>query len=262
MSARNTDEYVTLNYGLTERGILAIELDRPDHHNALSEQLLADLETLTRTVDSDEVRCVTIEGAGDDAFSAGGEITEFNDLTPTEAMNVSEGVEAIASFPRPVLAKIDGYCLGGGFELALACDLRIATLDSTFGFPEIDLGLLPGGGGTQRLTRLIGATRAKELVFRGNRIGGERAERWGIVNRAVPAEEFDEVVETFVDDLVEGPPIGLSVAKRVINNGADASLNAGVMMESQGFGLLLSTEDVDRGIEAFQEKRDPEFEGK
>jgi len=204
---------------------------------------------------------VTVEGAGDRAFSAGADVGDFADLDPTDAMDVTPAFETVADFDRPVVAKIDGYCLGAGLELALAADLRIATTDAEFGAPEIGLGLVPGGGGTQRLLRLLGETRAKELVFRGNRIDAERAEDWGLVNRAVPAAEFEATVEAFVDDIVSGPPVGLTVAKTVMNEGADASLDAALAMESQGFGLLLSTDDVREGTAAFREDREPEFRG-
>jgi enoyl-CoA hydratase/3-hydroxyacyl-CoA dehydrogenase len=160
-----------------------------------------------------------------------------------------------------VLAKIDGYCLGAGLELALACDLRLATEDSTFGNPEINLGLIPGGGSTQRLLRMIGETRAKELVYRGNHISADRAADWGIINRSVPAAEFGDTVDEFLDDLVNGPPIALKVAKKVMNHGQNASLDAALAMESQGFGLLFSTEDMKEGTMAFLEDREPEFKG-
>ncbi|QLK27130.1 3-hydroxyacyl-CoA dehydrogenase NAD-binding domain-containing protein [Natrinema zhouii] len=253
--------YHDLNYDL-EDGVLAIELDRPSRMNALSNDLLAEIDDLLTAVETDEVRCVTLEGAGDRAFSAGADISGFGDAEPTDLMDVTPAFETVNDFPRPVLAKIDGFCLGGGLELALACDLRIATERSSFGAPEIGLGLIPGGGGTQRLTRILGETRAKELVFRGNHIDADRAEEWGLINRSVEREEFDDTIEEFVDDLRNGPPIGLKVAKKVMNEGQDASLDAALAMESQGFGLLISTDDVLEGTAAFAEDRDPEFEGK
>ncbi|MFC7155102.1 3-hydroxyacyl-CoA dehydrogenase/enoyl-CoA hydratase family protein [Halomarina halobia] len=255
-------DYRFLNYDLDDRGVLAVELDRPERLNALSRDLMGEITHLLNGVDAEEVRCVTFEGAGDRAFSAGADIGGFGELRPTDAMDVSEVFETVASFPRPTLAKIDGFCLGGGHELALACDLRIATSDSEFGFPEITLGLIPGGGGTQRAMRMLTECRAKELVFRGNRIDAELAEEWGLINRAVDREEFDDVVAEFVDDIVEGPPIALEVAKSVMDDGADASLDAGLKLESQGFGLLISTDDAAEGTAAFAEKRDPEFEGR
>ena len=253
--------YQLLNYDLSDDGLLEVELNRPERLNALSADLLGEIDDLLTSVDTDDVRCVTFEGAGDRAFSAGADIGGFADATPTDFMDVTPTFETVNEFERPTIAKVDGYCLGAGLELALACDMRIATEKSEFGSPEIRLGLIPGGGGTQRLLRLLGETRAKELVFRGNRIDADRAEEWGLVNRSVPADEFDSVVSEFVDDCLEGPPIGLKVAKKVMNEGADASLDAALAMESQGFGLLMSTDDVREGTAAFRDDRDPEFTG-
>ena len=255
------DSYHDINVDL-EDGVLRVELDRPSRMNALSEELLSEIDDLFSSVDPDEVRCATIEGAGDRAFSAGADVTSFSGADPTDMMNVTPAFETVNDFPRPVLAKIDGFCLGGGLELALSCDLRLATERSEFGCPEIDLGLIPGGGGTQRLTRILGETRAKELVFRGNHIDADRAEDWGLINRAVDREEFDDLVDEWVDDLAGGPPIGLEVAKKVMNEGQDASIEAALALESQGFGLLSTTDDMMEGAMAFAEDREPEFEGK
>jgi enoyl-CoA hydratase/3-hydroxyacyl-CoA dehydrogenase len=253
-------EYHDLNATLGDEGLLEIELDRPERLNALSQDLMDEIQHVLETADLDAVRAVTFEGTGDRAFSAGADITGFADMKPAD-IEVTPVFQTLSSFPRPTLAKIGGFCLGGGLELALACDLRVATEDSEFGFPEITLGLLPGGGGTQRAVRMLTDARAKELVFCGNRIDAETAEEWGLINRAVPDDEFDETVEAFVDDLVTGPPIALRKAKQVMNEGADSALDAGLHMESQAFGLLLTTDDMMEGANAFMEKREPEFEG-
>ena len=253
--------YHTIEYDLTEDGLLAITLDRPERLNALSQELMDEIVDLLSSVDVDDVRCVTFEGAGDRAFCAGADIGGFAAASPTDVAEPSALFDTVANYDRPTVAKIDGFCLGGGMELALACDLRIATEDSTFGQPEINLGLIPGGGATQRLIRYIGETRAKELVFRGNQIDADRAYDWGIVNRSVPGEEFEEVCSEFVDDLVSGPPIALKMAKRVMNEGRDASLEGGLEMESQAFGLLFTTDDMLEGTAAFAEDREPEFTG-
>ena len=247
---------------IDDRGRLAVTIDRSDRLNAVDDAVREEIRHLLEAVDDDAVRCVTFEGAGEKAFSAGADVDSVADRTPAEAIEVTPLYDVIAEFPRPTLAAIDGYCLGGGHELALACDLRVATTDSEFGFPEIGLGLLPGGGGTQRLVRLVGEARAKELVFRGNHIDAERAADWGLINRAVPPEAFDETVESYVDDLASGPPVALKVAKTVLNNAEDTSLGAGMAMESQAFGFLTTTEDFEEGRRAFQEDRDPEFEGR
>lgn len=247
---------------LDDRGHLAVTIDRPDSLNAIDDAVRAEIERLLSDVDDDAVRCVTFEGAGEKAFSAGADIDSVADRTPAEAIDVTPLYEVVADYPRPTLAAIQGYCLGGGHELALACDMRVATTDSEFGFPEITLGLLPGGGGTQRLVRLVGEGRAKELVFRGHRIDAERAADWGLVNRAVAPAAFDEVVESYVSDLVDGPPLALKVAKRVLDGAEESSLAAGMAMESQGFGFLTTTDDFEEGRAAFREDRDPEFEGR
>nr|WP_267902800.1 3-hydroxyacyl-CoA dehydrogenase NAD-binding domain-containing protein [Halovenus carboxidivorans] len=254
-------DYHTINYELHDDGLLEIELDRPAQLNALSPDLMDAIVDLLDSVDDEEVRAVTFEGAGDRAFCAGADVTAFSDSDPAKDSEPTEVFTAVAEYPRPTLAKIDGFCLGGGLELALACDLRIATEDSSFGFPEIDLGLLPGGGGTQRTIRNLSDARAKELVFRGEHISAERAQDWGLINRAVSGEEYEETVEEFVDDLVNGPPIALRKAKRVMNEGADQDLDAGLEMESQAFGLLLTTDDMMEGVAAFSADREPEFEG-
>jgi len=253
--------YHTIEYELSDDGLLAVTLDRPERLNALSDELMNEIVHLLESVDVEDVRAVTFEGAGDRAFCAGADIGGFAAASPTEVAESSPLFDTVANYERPTVAKIQGYCLGGGLELALACDLRIATEDSTFGQPEINLGLLPGGGATQRLMRYIGETRAKELVFRGNQIDADRAYDWGIINRSVPDDEFEDVCAEFVDDLVSGPPIALKMAKRVMNEGRDASLDAGLEMESQAFGLLFTTDDMLEGTAAFAEDREPEFSG-
>ncbi|WP_096391656.1 3-hydroxyacyl-CoA dehydrogenase/enoyl-CoA hydratase family protein [Halopenitus persicus] len=251
--------YQFLNVDLDDRGVLSIEFDRPERLNAFSEEMFAEVQRALEDAPVEDVSCVVFSGAGDQ-FSAGADITGFLTNAPTEIMDVEESIEAVHEFPRPTIAKIDGFCLGGGLELSLACDLRIASERSTLGSPEIDLGLIPGGGGTQRLTRIVGETRAKELVFRGNHISAERAADWGILNRAVPGDEFEETVGEFVDDIATGPKTALKVAKKVINEGQNASLEAGLAMESQGFGLLTTTDDVIEGVDAFRNDREPEFQ--
>jgi enoyl-CoA hydratase/3-hydroxyacyl-CoA dehydrogenase len=254
-------DYQTLNTNLTEDGLLEIELDRPERLNALSADLMDEIVHVLEHADMDAVRAVSFEGAGDRAFCAGADITGFAGMDPAD-VDVTPVFQTVNDFPRPTLAKIQGFCLGGGLELALACDLRIATEDSEFGFPEINLGLIPGGGGTQRAMRMLTEARAKELVFRGEHISAERAENWGLVNRCVTDEAFEETVDEFLDDLVHGAPIALRKAKEVMNEGRDQDIGAGLVMESQAFGLLLTTDDMMEGASAFMEKRDPEFEGK
>jgi enoyl-CoA hydratase/3-hydroxyacyl-CoA dehydrogenase len=248
-----------LNATLSERGVLSLEFDRPDALNALSDDLVAGIEAALEAVD-DDVRCVVLSGAGP-AFSAGADISVFESLDPVEGTAWSV-FETLGAVPQPTVARIDGPCLGAGLELALACDIRLATARSSFGQPEIRLGFVPGAGGIGRLQRLVGPGRAKELVFRGHRIDAETAARWGLINRAVPADEFDDAVASAVDDIAGGPPVGLRAAKRVFDSGADTSIPANLLLESQAFGLLLTTDDVREGVAAFRADRDPKFEGR
>ncbi|MFB6093099.1 MAG: 3-hydroxyacyl-CoA dehydrogenase/enoyl-CoA hydratase family protein [Haloquadratum sp.] len=252
--------YQFLNVDLDDRGVLSIELDRTERLNAFSSEMFEEVARALDDHDPEDVSCVVFSSASDRAFSAGADITGFMANEPTEIAEVEAPIEQLYSYDRPTIAAVDGFCLGGGFELMLATDIRLATERSTFGNPEIDLGLIPGGGSTQRLTRLIGEARTKELIFRGNHFDAERAADWGIINRAVPAEEFDETVEEFVDDIASGPTTALKVAKQVINEGQDASLEAGLKLESQGFGLLTTTDDMIEGVKAFREDREPDFE--
>ncbi len=240
-----------------------ITLNRPHRLNAINsemrEELLAAFDELAR---NDDVRVVVLKGAGGRAFSAGADVTEFSGGKPHQLVELGEVFDAPARCPKPVIAAIDGYALGGGLELALACDFRIASRHSELGQPEIHLGLIPGGGGTQRLVRLIGPARAKELVMLGERIPAETAHEWGLVNKVVDDEKFEEEVRAFAEKLAAGPPIALKLAKRVIDLGAEAPLEAGLLLERQAFGLLFSTEDMAEGVTAFLMKRKPEFKGR
>ncbi|MCU4800801.1 3-hydroxyacyl-CoA dehydrogenase NAD-binding domain-containing protein [Halobacteria archaeon HArc-gm2] len=256
---RDGGPYHYVSHELTDDGVLSVVFDREERLNAFSTDMFNEVQRLLETVDQDDVACVVFEGAGDRAFSAGADITGFTTADPTDLMHVDESIETVYEFPRPTIAKIDGFCLGAGLELTLACDIRLAAEGSTLGSPEVDLGLIPGGGGTQRLVRLVGEPRAKELVFRGMHISAEQAADWGILNRAVPDEEFEAAVDEVVSDLVDGPRTALEVAKQVINEGQNASLETALSLESQGFGLLTTTDDMLEGVAAFNDDREPEF---
>jgi enoyl-CoA hydratase/3-hydroxyacyl-CoA dehydrogenase len=163
---------------------------------------------------------------------------------------------------KPVIAALNGYALGGGLEVAMACDLRIASENARMGQTEINIGLIPGWGGTQRLTRLVGRTKAKELVFTGRMIDAKTAEQLGIVNMVAPADKFRETVRQFALDLASKAPVAIKVAKALINKGADISLDSALALEREGFGVVASTEDLQEGVRAFTEKRKPAFKGK
>ncbi|GAA0274051.1 3-hydroxyacyl-CoA dehydrogenase/enoyl-CoA hydratase family protein [Halobacterium noricense] len=253
--------YFYVNHELDDRGVLHVTLDRQERLNAFNDDMFAEVETLLTSVDTDEVQCVVFAGAGD-TFSAGADVSAFPTMEPAEMMDVDESMVAVAEFDRPTIAKIDGHCLGAGLELSLACDFRIATEDSTLGAPEIDLGLIPGGGGTQRLVRLVGEPLAKELILRGKHIPASKADDWNLVHQAVASDDLDEAVGSYISDMVQGPPIALKVAKDVINTGRDVDLESGLKLEKQGFSTLMTTDDMVEGVTAFREDRDPHFEGR
>jgi len=243
-----------LNLEINHEGIARLELSRPDSLNSLNDQLRSELSEAFQLMEDQEVRVVTLRGEGK-AFCAGADVSEFLEIEPAEySQFMGDFFNLPEQFPAPTIAVIDGYALGGGLELAMACDLRIATTRSRFGQPEIGLGLIPGGGGTQRLTRLIGIGRAKELIMIGKQISGEKAEEWGLVNKIVDEEALEETVEEFVEPLVNGPQKSLRIAKKVINQGASSNLHAGLEIEKQGFSTLLGSEEAKEGIRRLFER--------
>ena len=248
-------------------GIATITLNRPEALNAFSEEVVDEVLQALEDVKADgNVRVVVLTGAGEKAFSAGADIKEMRGFTASKARALSLMGErlccALENLEKPVIAAINGYALGGGLEVAMSCDLRIASERARMGQTEINIGLIPGWGGTQRLTRLIGRTKAKELVFTGKMIDAKTAEQLGIVNMVFPAEEFREKVRQFAKELAAKAPVALRVAKALINKGADMSLDSAIALEREGFGVVGSTEDLQEGVSAFTEKRKPTFKGK
>lgn len=235
-------------------------LDRPRQLNALNKKLRDEIRSGFSQLGRTEIEVLVIKGRGK-AFCAGADVQEFLQFKPHQFIDEMEDFFFLPErFSRPVVAAIDGYALGGGLELALACDLRLATSNSVFGQPEINLGLIPGGGGTQRLTRSIGMGRAKEMVMTGRQIEAETAEEWGLINKSYPKADFEEKVEELTQKLSRGPTEALKVAKKVINEGADIPLPQAIQLEQQAFSLLLETDDAREGIEAFLDKREAEFD--
>jgi 2-oxoglutaroyl-CoA hydrolase len=210
--------------------------------------------------EDDTVRFVVLTGAGG-TFTAGGDIAAFMEATPEHLSRLAWNVAAAERFPKPVIARLQGYCLGVGLELALACDFRVAAEDVQLGLPEVGLGMIPGSGGTQRLARLVGLGRAKDVIMRRRRISAEEALAWGLVSEVVPTEELDAAVERVIADLDQLSPLALRTAKRVLNYVYDAPLQVGLELEGLAYGLLRSSDDFREGVEAFGEKRPPKFEG-
>jgi 2-oxoglutaroyl-CoA hydrolase len=243
--------------------VATITLDIPEKMNRVS---MPARDRLARLFDElgrdDEVRVIVLTGAGERAFTAGGDIPGFLDRSPEELSRLAWNVAAAERCPKPVIAKLRGYALGVGLELALACDFRIAADDAELGLPEIKLGMIPGSGGTQRLARLLGLGRAKDMVMRGRRIDAADALAVGLVTAVVPAAELDAAVARLVEELRALSPLALAMAKRVLNHAYDGPLGLGLEVEGLAYGLLRSTHDFREGVEAFDEKRPPRFEGR
>ncbi len=240
-----------------------IIIDRTDKMNALTvEMRQAYGRAVGELSDDPEVRVVVVQGAGDKAFSAGGDVAQFLKLAPHDLVAWGKEMETTEACLKPVIAAIDGYALGAGFELALACDIRIATERSEFALPEVRLGMMPGSGGSQRLLRLLGPSRAKYWLFTGRRMAAAEAERLGIVSRVVPAGGLDAAVEELVQDLLKLSPLSLGVLKRTLQDGADVPLGTALELERKAYAYLRSTHDYEEGVRAFLEKRPPRFEGR
>lgn len=248
-------------------GIATITLNRPEALNAFSKEVIEEILHALEDIRNDEtIRVVVLTGAGEKAFSAGADIKGMIGMNALKARELSLMGErlclALENLEKPVIAALNGYAVGGGLEVAMSCDLRIASESARVGQTEINIGLIPGWGGTQRLTRLIGRTKAKELVFTGRMIDAKTAEQLGIMNMVVPPDKFKETVRQFALDLASKAPVAVRIAKALINKGADISLDSALALEREGFGVVASTEDLKEGVSAFTEKRKPIFKGK
>jgi len=244
-----------------------ITLNRPHRHNAITPKMMDELEAVSNDLARDgAVRVVIISGEGGKAFSAGADLTAFEFTTPLKAFEASRRMfEVFTLFermPKPVIAAINGYALGGGCELALACDFRLASESSQIGLTETNLGIIPGAGGTQRLLRLVGLSRAKEMIYFGERLPAQEALKLGLLDRVYANEVFQTEVEGFARKLAKRAPISLKLAKYAINLAQQVpSADAGQLFEAGGFGLALSTQDASEGISSFLSKKEPEFKG-
>jgi 2-oxoglutaroyl-CoA hydrolase len=244
-----------------ERATVTITLDVPGKLNRVSMAARDELRTVFEELDRDEgVRFAILTGAGG-SFTAGGDIPGFLERSPWHVSRLADNVAAPERCTKPVIAALRGYCFGVGLELALACDFRLAADDAQLGFPEVTIGMIPGSGGTQRLARLIGLGRAKDVIMRGRRIDADEALALGIVTQVVAPEELDGAVARLIDELARHSPLALAMAKRVLNQAHEGPLAQGLELEGLAYGLLQQTHDFREGVEAFGEKRPPEFRG-
>jgi enoyl-CoA hydratase len=248
-------------------GILIVTVDRPKVLNALNAQTLGEIGRIFAEARDDEaVKAVILTGGGEKAFVAGADIKELATLTPITGKATSERgqrtLSSIERFPKPVIAAINGFALGGGCEIALACHIRIASENAQIGLPEVTLGIIPGYGGTQRMVRLLGKGKALEMILTGDRIGAEEAERIGLVNRVVPADQLMATAEEMARKIASRGPLAVRAAIEAVMSGSDMPFQEGQTLEATLFGLLASSEDMQEGMGAFIEKRKAEFKGR
>ena len=249
-----------------DTGIHVIRLNRPNQANALSMGLLKDLQsTLQEIKNNEEIRCVIFTGSGDRVFSAGADLKERRELladqVPMAVSLIKDTINLIDELPQPTITCLNGSAFGGGLELALACDLRIAVSDAKLGLTETTLGIIPGAGGTQRLPRIVGVAKAKELIFTGKRISAEEAKEIGLVNEVVPTGESMKAGLEWAGQIAANGPIAVKAAKKAITRGLDTHLAHGIEIENECYQLTIPTEDRLEGLRAFQEKRKPVYRG-
>jgi enoyl-CoA hydratase/carnithine racemase len=245
-------------------GVALCRLNRPDARNALSPELMDELASAVEGFDADDqVRCIVIAGS-DEAFAAGADIASLADRTFQDALvhPASSFWSRIAACRTPLVAAVSGWALGGGCELALICDLIVASEKAEFGQPEITLGIIPGGGGTQRLARVLGKQRAMELVLTGRRFTAEEAHGWGLVNEVAPRRQWLDRAMELADRIARRPPIAVRLAKQAVLAADETGLSAGLDQERRLYELTMATEDKAEGTRAFLEKRKPEFRGR
>ncbi len=249
-----------------ENQIGIITLNSPKELNAINYELISALDKLVDEIAADkEIKALIITG-GTKVFSAGGDITFMSNGTPLmmeEFINLANRcIDKLSNLPVPIVAAIAGMALGGGFELSLCCDIRIASEGTKFGQPEINLGIIPGAGGTQRLTRLVGTGWAKYMIFTGRTISADDALKIGLVIKVVPLENLMDEAKKMALELAKKAPVALKAAKRCINFGANVDLQSGLAFEQKTWSMLFASEDQKEGMKAFVEKREPEYKGK
>jgi enoyl-CoA hydratase len=250
-----------------ESGVAVLTIQRPQRLNALDAATLDDIRQAVLDFQQDEsIRCVIVTGGGDKAFVAGADVNEIardtSDGALQRALRGQRVFDLIEQLGKPVIAAVNGVALGGGCELAMACTLRIAADTARFGQPEISLGLIPGFAGTQRLARLVGKTRAMEMILTGSSISASEALAIGLINRVVPAANLMSAARTLASELATKPAIALRYAMAAINNGLEMPFAQGCQLEASLFGMVTTTEDMREGTKAFLEKRRAEFKGR
>ena len=245
--------------------IAILTVNRPEVLNALDPPTWEEIGAAVRDVERDpDIRVLIVTGAGEKAFVAGSDIRSLRERSMWDVLRYSsqDVLTELENMPKPVIAAVNGYALGGGCELAMACDIRIAADTARFGQPEVNLGIIPGAGGTQRLARLVGLGKAKELIFNGDIIDAYEAERIGLVNKVVPRDQLMDAAFQMAEKILAKGPLAVAMAKRVIQGGSNVDLPSGLAMEKLGQTILFATEDRREGMDAFLEKRKARFQGR
>ncbi|WP_404442003.1 enoyl-CoA hydratase/isomerase family protein [Sutcliffiella horikoshii] len=246
-----------------ESSIGIVKLNRPKVLNAINRPMVTEIVTVLEEFDrNDEVKVMVLTGNGR-AFAAGADIDEMAEATAIELELLNQFTEwdRLAWVKKPIIGAIQGFALGGGFELALCCDILFASHDAEFGFPEISLGVMPGAGGTQRLTKLMGKSKAMEWLLTGDRMSAKEALHYGVINRAIPRELLMEETMNFAKKIAKQPPLSLRLIKESVHKAVDYSIYEGMQYERKNFYLLFASKDQKEGMRAFKEKRKPKFEG-
>jgi len=246
----------------TDRPVAVLTLDAPPF-NIVTVPTREHFAAVFREIEQNEaVRAVIVRGAGDQAFSSGGDIAGFLEASPEYLSHLAENVAAPERCSKPVVARLHGYTLGVGLEIALACDFRIASEQTELGLPEMRLGMIPGSGGTQRVARLAGLGRAKDMILRARRIPATEALAWGLLTEVVPLNELDVRIDALIDELLMFSPLAFKLGKKAINASLEAPLSTGLLLEGSMYGFLRTSEDFQEGVRAFKEKRRPQFRGR
>lgn len=241
-----------------------VQFNRPEVLNALNMKLMEELVDALESLDKDnDVRCIVLTG-NEKAFAAGADITEMATASSIEMLTRDQFArwDRIRKVKTPIIAAVSGFALGGGCEIAMTCDMVIASETAKFGQPEINIGVMPGAGGTQRLTRAVGKVKAMEMVLTGRMIGAEEALRWGLINKVVPVEYYLEEAKSLAKEVASKPPVAVRLAKEAVLKAFDTTIEGGLEFERKNFYLLFASEDQKEGMQAFTEKRRAEWKGK
>lgn len=249
----------------TRNGLGIIKIDRPEVRNALNAATLGEIEKAIDDFERNaDVKVVVITGEGEKSFAAGADIKQLKDRQMLEALvpGMQATYKKVEECSKATIAAINGYALGGGCELALACDIRIAANHAKMGLPELNLAIIPGAGGTQRLSRIVGKGRAMEMILTGKIIDGPEAERIGLVTQSVDRKELESATEQLAESIMSKGPVAIKLAKMVVNRGFDVDLDTALMLEKMAQSIVFGTEDKQEGTQAFLDKRKPNFKNK